>query len=391
MKVGILTHHWLYNFGANLQALATVACLRELGHEPIILNYRVDELVHKYASMVTPQQKKIHEEFCDQWLPETEVCADTREVISAAKNHNIDVAISGSDAVLRLNRGSHREDLSFPNPFWLNWAGEAGVQRTGFLAASSMGSNFLDLKRKQRHEIGQCLEQLSYIGIRDAWTLRMLKFCSSMAELNFCPDPVSVFNDVVNVPDDVPGPADGERYILFGSYKNKVPDQWVKELVLAAHGRDLKVYSLPHPEAVTSGPVDEVLQVPMSPLTWYKWLSQSQGYVGVRFHPIMISIANNKPFVALDQYQNGMRFRNRYISKLINFIPGLRRFSSKTYDVAKRADRLPYCLGPEQYQRISGQRAVELLWEQRDMADSGFCNSAKSIYRSTLKKICGDV
>ena len=40
MKIAILTHHWVMNFGANLQALATYNFLKLLGHEVIFLNYR---------------------------------------------------------------------------------------------------------------------------------------------------------------------------------------------------------------------------------------------------------------------------------------------------------------------------------------------------------------
>lgn len=31
MKIGVVTHHWVPNFGANLQAYATVQALRGVG------------------------------------------------------------------------------------------------------------------------------------------------------------------------------------------------------------------------------------------------------------------------------------------------------------------------------------------------------------------------
>ena len=39
MKVGILTFHEVFNPGAFLQTLGTVSLLRELGHEPVVIDY----------------------------------------------------------------------------------------------------------------------------------------------------------------------------------------------------------------------------------------------------------------------------------------------------------------------------------------------------------------
>ena len=40
MKVGVVTFHLAVNYGAVLQAYATCAMLKELGHEPVIIDYR---------------------------------------------------------------------------------------------------------------------------------------------------------------------------------------------------------------------------------------------------------------------------------------------------------------------------------------------------------------
>jgi len=45
MKIGLITHHWVPNFGANLQALASYLYLKSLGHEVIVIDYKPRELV----------------------------------------------------------------------------------------------------------------------------------------------------------------------------------------------------------------------------------------------------------------------------------------------------------------------------------------------------------
>lgn len=44
MKIGILTPHYAYNYGAVLQAFALLHTLRSLGHEALIINRRPPSL-----------------------------------------------------------------------------------------------------------------------------------------------------------------------------------------------------------------------------------------------------------------------------------------------------------------------------------------------------------
>ena len=390
MKVGILTHHWLCNFGANLQALATVESLRRMGHEPRVINYRIPSIKDRYDSLVSEPQKRVHQSFCERYLPETECCENSQQVAEVAANERLEVVLSGSDAVLRINPTSAREDLTFPNPFWLQWCDEIGVQRTGFLAASSMGSNFLSLSRADRKRIGEGIERLSYIGIRDRWTTKMLKLCSRSADVNFCPDPVSVFPELMT--EEIQKPDSKEPYIIVSLYEKTVTKDWVEAFVAAAHTKGFQVFSLPHPELEVEGPFDRVLRLPMSPLEWYNWLAHAAGYVGVRFHPIMISIVNQVPFVALDQYQTGLRFKS--VIPRVAFRPFRRwlRIVSKTFDVATRAEKARYCLNPWQYKKLTPSEIFDLLYQQHvNTEDAGFCQNAKSVFNCTLENICGSI
>ena len=388
MNVGILTHHWLYNFGANLQALATQQCLQSLGHNPVILNYRPPQLVEKYEQLCSETQKQAHAEFRDRYLIETPVCSNSDEVRQEAQAANLQVVVSGSDAVLRIDNTQQREDLNFPNPFWLDWAVRMGM-RTGFLAASSMGSNYLSLPSRTRGEMGRLLQEIDHVGVRDRWTKLMLWVCNRQANIHFCPDPVSVFNEVVS--DELyPCPAN-EDYILVSLYKDTRNEQWIRNLIDIAHAEGLKVFSLPHPELELEGPFDRVLRLPMSPLQWYAWLKHAKGYIGVRFHPIMISLVNKVPFVALDQYESALRFRNRYVTRFATaLILPWRRNTSKTYDLARRADRVEYCLNRRQYSQKSAESIFDMLKQQWGRTqESSFVDSTHSTFKSVLNQILG--
>ncbi len=53
MKIGIMTHHWVPNFGANLQALSNFKYFESLGHDVSLINYRGSDLIEHYTSLVS--------------------------------------------------------------------------------------------------------------------------------------------------------------------------------------------------------------------------------------------------------------------------------------------------------------------------------------------------
>lgn len=383
MKIGIITYHWLYNFGANLQVLSTVSYLQKLGHQVRVINYRPHELVAKYQN-VPPLQAKAHQQFCQAYLPETSVCTNQEEVIKVAGEQNFEVVISGSDAVLRLWRNNAREDTRFPNPFWLTWTEEAGIKRKGVLAASSMGTNYFSFPSDVRSGIREALGTMDYICVRDCWTQFMLSSISrDRYQLQLCPDPVVMLNDLISIPCEYVQKA-SEQYLILSVYEHTVSDQWVSEFVDEAHRYGLKVYSLPLPEYEVLRPVDKVIHFPLSPLAWYTWIQNAVAYVGVRFHPVVCSLVNNVPFVALDSYETsfGRRLYN---------IPTkpLRRFSSKTYDLCWRVRRTKYCLNPQQYHRLSPKKVVSLVQEQMNDKTQFSSLNFKGTFKKSISSIIG--
>lgn len=388
MKIGILTHHWVYNFGANLQALSTVKYLEKLGHEVYILNYKLPALVEKYQNTVSYPQAKAHEDFCKLYLPETPVCKNQEAITKVAAEYHLDAVISGSDAVLRLALNATREDLRFPNPFWLTWTESVDIKHKGLLAASSMGSNYFNLPLSVQKGIQRALSSMKYITIRDRWTQFSLSFISkNLTNLKFCPDPVMVLEQG-SLAKEIAGftiPDQGS-YILLSIYKHTLTDEWVISFVKKAHKKGLMVYSLPQPEYEVTGSVDKVIPLPLSPLTWYSLIKNAAAYVGVRFHPIVCAILNEVPFVALDNYEISLKRRlTRVATKPVSSII---RFSSKTYDLCSRAKQTKYCLNTKQYRNISPQYVFTLIQEQMEnKQQNSFISNSQLAFKQTINNI----
>ena len=391
MKIGIITYHWLYNFGANLQSLATVKYLEKLGHEVCVINYRPPEVVKKYQKTDPSLQAKAHQEFCELYLSESSVCANQDDVTEIAAQEKFDAVISGSDAVLRLWTKNAREDTRFPNPFWLTWTEKVGVKRKGVLAGSSMGTNYISFPPEVKSGIREALKKMNHITVRDRWTKNLLSLISNnQYSLKICPDPVMALNEVMPIPREYAKEAmeQKQKYVLLSVYKNTVSQQWIKDFVKSAHAKNLKVYSLPLPEYEVEGEVDKIIGFPLSPLEWYAWIQNAAAYVGVRFHPIVCALANQVPFVALDQYESNWGSKRRRDKVLTKPLRPLIRFSSKTYDLCWTAKRTKYCLNPQQYSKLPPAKILDLAIEPVDLKKNrSFVSSSQKTFTETINKI----
>lgn len=345
MKIGILTYHWVPNFGANLQALATVSLLKNLGHEPFVINYRPKELIKKFKGSVSKEQIDKHQEFVDEFIPETELCSNLEEVASINKNYQFDVLVSGSDAVFRLDYEKGREDVTFPNPYWLTFALKS--QKKIFLSASSMGTDFIGLDKNIQEGVIGALQNAS-INVRDSWTKKGLHKLDSKLKVNETVDPVFILNENFTIPKEYIFD-ESKKYILLNLYKSLEKPEWINEFVRISNKNNFDVYVLPNPEDNSFGKeiANRVLDLPIHPFTWYSMIQKASGYLGVRFHPIVTAISNKVPFLAFDTYQ----------TKLFN------RKTSKTFDICKKADGKKYVINRYRMKLLSPKQAFRLLME----------------------------
>ena len=349
MRICIITHHWVYNFGANLQALSTYRFLSKMGHEVWVLNYRFRDLEALYQRRVDHAQAEVHVRFCETHLRQSPVFYTEKELIAFCQEMSFDAILVGSDAVFRLSKKLDREDTRFPNPFWLAWA-QSGLHPkplTAALAASAMGTNYFSFPASVRRGISSAVCSMDGVSVRDRWTQLMLATLSwGKCRPSLCPDPVLVLNDVFSMPEECikEAVASLKQYILLSVYRKTVSEAWVRELVTIAHDHGLQVFGLPLPEGELDFPLDKVIQLPLSPLEWYAWIQYSAGYIGVRFHPIACSMANGVPFLSFDTYGKARL-----------------RISSKTYDLCARTRTRSLCVPNRQIQRLNPRDAFDLL------------------------------
>jgi hypothetical protein len=375
MRVGILTYHWVYNFGANLQALSTYSFLDKLGHEVWILNYRPKQLESLYRQRVEAAQAEEHERFCQLYLRQSPVCRSEEDLAGFCREIGPDAILVGSDAVFRLSKELDREDTRFPNPFWLRWVNSSLQSKplTGALAASAMGANYYSYPISVRQGISDAIRSMAYVSVRDRWTqLMLLAITWGRCRPTLCPDPVVILDEVFQVPSEyaVAPAAVHKSYVLLSVYDGMLSENWVREFTRIAHEHELQVFSVPFPERECDLPVDRIIPLSLSPLGWYAWVQHAAGFVGVRMHPVLCSMVNNVPFLSFDTYQRGHLC-----------------ISSKTYDLCTRAGTRPLCLSSQQRRDLSPSRAFEILRAGEQDSAKGYVAGARRDFSKTISEL----
>lgn len=348
MKIGVLTYHFVPNFGANLQTLSTVAYLKNQGHDPIVINWQPKSLTKEYKNRVTITQRNKHIEFLAKYLPLTEICFSDTDIINEIKKHKINAIIVGSDVVLRYvpwkdkfkifkSRMPFRvvkrsADTVFPNPFWLSFINKDPELRNlpcSLMSVSSMGSSFNKIPLNVKKKMSLHLERLNYISVRDSWTAEMIKTITNRnLEPKITPDPVFGFNNNFDSGSskheilkkfDLP-----ENYLIVSFRSSYLNMDWYRKFEIFAEERGVECVELAVPEGILGLNYRHKINTPLSPIDWYDIIRYSAGYVGQNMHPIVICIHNCIPFFSFDDYGGNTSVEYR------NVVP------SKTYDLILR-------------------------------------------------------
>ena len=355
MRIGILTYHFVPNFGANLQTLSTLEYLKKHGHSPIVINWQPKSVIEQYKDRVPEIQRNKHREFLESHFPMTGICRSDNKLISEIKRNQIEAIIVGSDVVMRYSLWKNQirlfkgrmpfrwikraSDVIFPNPFWLNFLTkdpELCNLPTALMSVSSMGSNFIEIPLGIKKKMYTQLKRFKYISVRDSWTREMIRTISQDNIIPpITPDPVFGFNQNIknnctrdyilnkyNLP---------EKYLVISFRSKYVDKEWVKDLEKLLKKASYSCVELAVPEGTLGFQIKHKIDIPISPLDWYNIIRYSSGYIGQNMHPIVICLHNCVPFYSFDDYGKVSYLNNDVIS-------------SKIYDLLLRTSFTENCL-----------------------------------------------
>ncbi len=160
MKIGILTHHYVSNPGAVLQAYAQAKLLSKAFNEKVeIIDIRFYEV-----------KNKKYKKFINNLLPlssKSLISTNYKECLKFIADY--DIVIIGSDEVWKIEHGWRSKP--FPNIHWLNPDLKC---RKIALAASANRLNYKKVGPMQFKQMKTLLESFDFIGARDQHTMRFL-------------------------------------------------------------------------------------------------------------------------------------------------------------------------------------------------------------------------
>src|ERR1035437_7078665 len=348
MKIGVLTSHSVYNFGANLQVYSTVGFLKNHGFEPIVINWIPEDLEARYDRTIPPQQAISHKMFIKNFLPCTDICRTESDIAQVIENHNINGIIIGSDAVLRISTLVSRihlrkkgiiidpkpeTDVLFPNPFWGSFIPYLKEKiPVVIMSASSQNTNFKYIRGNLKKRMNIFLNQFQSVTVRDDWTRRMIKYLTHGTIIpSITPDPVFAYNQNIKKQYskeeilkkfDLP-----ENYLLISlRSQNCVTKNWMDSFKLITEKNNLLCVVLPMPGGIKfDHPFSSVIGLPLSPDEWYGLIRYSSGFIGENMHPIVVALHNVVPFYSFDSYG------------IIRYKCFVNEKSSKIYDILSKA------------------------------------------------------
>lgn len=194
MRIGILTHPLIGNYGGILQALAMKRTLEDIGHDVIVLDRRhnlsilsrtiksVGKFVglRRFASPFQQYEQQI--KFISRNFNRTKELHSHKELVEAIKRNKLDFVIIGSDQVWNLSY-TKKSGLDYWGDFMKD------CQIHSFSYAASMGASDWSLDQPTTECIRKYLREFCGISVREFQTKKLLDEILGIPNIEWVLDP----------------------------------------------------------------------------------------------------------------------------------------------------------------------------------------------------------
>lgn len=300
MKIGVITIHYNTNFGAVLQACATLKILRELGHEPQLINYinpyGAKEFKLWQGGVVTGirtlfylKQKILRIKRFSKFIKDNYSLTERFDSCNALQSHkfDFDVYMTGSDQTFNLALVGNKE---IRKVYFLPWI----ENKKKISYASSLGEHIASITMEDKAWMKQALSQYSNLAVRE-------KSSADFIESLGLKRPDVVLDPTLLVPREdwealeKPIPYETGKYILFYSV---VTAPWViKEVQNIAKKLNLKVVA-PHLKNRFELNTGFIRASDCGPGEFLSLVKNAAFVCTSSFHGSVFAIIYNKPFVS---------------------------------------------------------------------------------------------
>jgi polysaccharide pyruvyl transferase WcaK-like protein len=319
MKIGILTYHYVCNYGAVLQAWSLLQILKNMGHDAEIIQFEpahipvwspkrwlartIPMAINKYRREWENFRKKSSFSSFKNMLKLGNFNYKTIHELKA-NPPQYDVYICGSDQVwwcTPLKNGIYFLDF-----------GSEDVRRIAY--SPSFGTDSIPEQYKQ--QIGSYLKRFYAISVRETSGLNMLRQMGISSTL--VPDP-TLFHDPTVYQKIMRGTPVKENIFIYFLHQDAIENREVIEAYIRKLGK--RIYSVDlHQNRLFAFPP----QLP-SVEEWLLQLSQSDFVLTNSFHAVVFSLMFHRKFIVLLRAGAGAQMNDRILT-LLNKV-GLERLA----------------------------------------------------------------
>lgn len=352
MKIGLITFHFAYNYGAVLQAWAMQTHLESLGHEVLIIDYRPQYHTERYgvtrSLRVTARnlnikypkrylriakgvlgtalenlqlydtrknKRELFEGFINENLKTTSACYTLNDIEHVA--NQFDMLIAGSDQIWNASLTNR----AFDDAYFLQF-GKSDCKR--IIYATSIGETMPMLCIEHVNKLRYQLNAISCREARDAVALgQMLN-----DKIECVPDPTILLESSLYEKLDIHQDKQSEYVLLYVLTPNKILEQKAKQL--AKNGRQVISIS---PIRINAKGVKSIY--PVSPTSFLSMIANAEMVLTNSFHGTSFSIIFEKQFVVGVHGKRNERLENLLSvvglnERLVSTANGLEEIIQKT-------------------------------------------------------------
>ncbi|MFR5683621.1 MAG: polysaccharide pyruvyl transferase family protein [Clostridia bacterium] len=306
MKIGILTYHWVKNYGGNLQAYALKETLKEIFQCKVnIIDYRPDIVVKPYAiinkanpvlflktliaSPVTFQKYKKYSKFIKQYGNLSKQTYYQEEELKII-NQQYDVFITGSDQVWNTRITGQLLDS-----YCLSFADQS-KKRISY--AASIGNSEIEEKYKEQYK--EKLNQLDAISVREETAQKLLQPLIDK-KIEIVLDPTLLLNkekwNRVAIE-----PKIKSSYILVYSLEENKQLNKIVNYIAKITGLDVITFDLRN--KYVNGKKSAYMSGPREFIGWFK---KAEYVITNSFHGTIFSLIYHKKFYTIPHSNRGSR------------------------------------------------------------------------------------
>jgi hypothetical protein len=352
-KIGILTFHRSYNYGAFLQCYSLTNKIKEFFKncevevidyttKSTFVNYRRD-LLNWRRNIKNPKsffqiqrRNRLLSGFPEKLpLSPVKIVDDKFDGLFEMIKERYDVVIVGSDAVWNW------ELRGLPNAYFLH--GDLSVYKMSY-AASLYGIDYQTLTEPQKGYLKECLQDFRFVGVRDEATMDMVKTISGREDGHHCCDPTVVLDlstlevDIEQLKRKMEKTGVDFTKPLIGMMAGEHIGREIRERYGDTH-QIVAVYS---PNKFAHVFLDD-----LNPFEWAVVFSMFQVTVTHFFHATIFSLKNLTPVICIE-HENA--YKRKYDTKICDLLKrlGLEEFyfhlDTDYSEVYSAIDK--YCVAP---------------------------------------------